>query len=132
MEEERNPFLKRAAKRGTTGHGSVSEKRVGLSLGARMTAASGAKRSDKGDMKLQKGEVKLRIEAKSTTSNSMKLELGWMVKILDEAIATNCKPALSVSFVTPEGKARPYGDWVMVPKTDFEEYVDALSKQGQV
>lgn len=112
------------------GHGGASEKRLAKSLGATLTAASGARRSDKGDMKLKAGTRKFRLEAKSTTNLTMKLDIGWLVKIESEARATNCRPGLIISFVTLEGKALSSGDWVMVPRTDFEEMVDALSAEG--
>lgn len=115
-----NPLFKRAAKRGDNGHGDLSEKRVVKSLGGRAQPNSGAMRGAKGDARLERRH-KYRIECKSTTKPTMAVELGWLVKITEEALPHGEVPTLTISFVTPEGKARKNGDWVMVPKNYFDE-----------
>jgi len=117
----KNPFLERVAKKGSSGHGSASEKRVAKSLSARLTPASGALAGAKGDATFKRGKTKYRLECKSTIHASMSLDLGWLVKIAHEALTTQSNPALSVSFVTPEGKPKLHGEWVMVPKYLFQE-----------
>lgn len=117
---ERNPFLKRAAQQGDNGHGDSSEKRVAKSLGARLTPNSGAMRGAKGDAQLERNRSYL-VECKSTVKDRLPVELGWLVKITHEALSTGKVPILTVSFVMPDGKARPQGDWVMMPKHYFDE-----------
>lgn len=123
-----NPYLKRAAQRGTSGHGRISERKQAKALGAKLTPASGAIRGFKGDMKRQAGDTKFLIEAKSTIHATMSVELGWLVKISEEALAKRSVPALSMTFVTPEGNAKPMGDWVAVPATYFAELLEKLEQ----
>lgn len=119
------PFMKRQAKAGTTGHGKASEKRLSKSLNARLTPASGAMTGAKGDMKLKTDKAKVLLEAKSTIHNSITVDLAWLIKINHEAMGSGSMPALSVSFVTPEGKPKPgTTEWVMVPKAVFEELIE--------
>lgn len=123
-----NPYLKRIEHKGATGHGNASEKRIIKKMGARGTPASGAVRGAKGDMTKTAGTLKLRMEAKSTKNDSMSVELGWLVKIATEALNTASTPAITLSFVTGEGKARMHGDWVAVPMHIFMEMIGDLSK----
>lgn len=116
-----SPFMKRAAQRGTTGHGNASEKRLAKSLGARLQPGSGALKSAKGDMKLQ-GTRKVLIEAKSTTALSMKLDQAWLTKINNEALSTGAIPALAISFVMPDGKKRQgTNEWICIPLHVFQD-----------
>ena len=112
-----NSYLKQVAARGGSGHGRESERRIAKKLGAQLTPASGAVAGAKGDMKLPE----FLLEAKSTKNATMSLEHGWLVKISTEALNVQKTPALSVSFVTPEGKATPHGDWVLIPMHLFKE-----------
>jgi hypothetical protein len=121
MSIEDSPFMKRAAKNGTNGHGKASEKRLAKSMGAKLTPNSGAMRSSKGDMK--KGNFL--IESKSTIHLSMSVEQAWLTKINNEAMNCGKMPALTVSFVTSDGKPRPgTNEWVMVPKSVFLELTE--------
>jgi hypothetical protein len=113
--------MRRAVKRGSTGHGNASEKKVGKSLGARMQPASGAMRSAKGDMKL--GEQWLG-EAKSTVNDALKLDLGFLNKITVEALSIGRLPFLSMSFVMADGSPRRSGEWVAVPLEVFKELIE--------
>lgn len=119
---ETNPYLRRLAAKPRNSHGKVSEARLAKSLGARLTLNSGATKADKGDMRFV-GKRKIRLEAKSTIHASMTLELAWLVKIKYEAMSNDSIAALAISFVTREGKALPNGEWVMVPKTVFQEHI---------
>lgn len=121
--------MERAAKEAKSSHGKRSESRVAKKLGAKLTPSSGALRSAKGDMRQKSGTMKWAQEAKSTIHDTMSIDLGWLVKIQHEAIAINCNPALTVSFVTPEGKARPHGDWVMMPLQTYHELLEKLGEQ---
>jgi hypothetical protein len=116
-----NPFLKRLAKQGQTGHGNISEKRVAKQLGAQQTPGSGAFRGHKGDARLKTESRKFLIESKATKAATMSLDLGWLVKIATEAKNTGATPVLTVSFVNPDGTAKPNGDWIMMPSRDFKE-----------
>jgi hypothetical protein len=71
----------------------------------------------KGDIDL--GQVLL--EAKSTTQASMGVKLDWLLKIAREARAEGKSPALSVSFVDPQGQPSLDGEWVMIPMHRFKE-----------
>ena len=104
-----NPYMKRCAKNGTTGHGAKSEARIAKYMRARLSPASGAMVGAKGDARTED----FLIECKSTVAETMKLDLGWLVKIATEARAKGLDPALTISFVTPEGK--PRGDRELVP-----------------
>lgn len=97
-------------------HGERSERRLAKTLRANLTPASGAMRGAKGDF-LRKD---LMMEAKSTIHASLSVELGWLVKVSEEALAVGKLPALTMSFVRPDGKSKPHGDWVAVPLHVFE------------
>lgn len=118
-----NPLLHRIAERGQTGSGRTSEKRVAQSIAARLTANSGAG-NQKGDMTKATTQHRFRMEAKSTKAATMSLELGWLVKIANEALNTKSVPALTISFTDEAGKARAGGDWVMVPLYVFKELIE--------
>lgn len=119
-----NPYLKRAAARLTGDSGRSSEKRVAKKLGARLQPASGAMAHSKGDMKVAR-KLKFLVEAKSTTGDTLKLDLGWLMKITSEALKEGAKPALTVSFVMPDGKLRGLKeDWVCIPRHVFDELTE--------
>jgi hypothetical protein len=121
MSIEDSPFMKRAKARGTNGHGKESEKRIAKASGARLTPNSGATRGSKGDMR--KGDFL--IESKSTIHGSISIDQGWLVKINHEALCCGLKPALTVSFVLPDGKPQPgTSEWVMVPRRVFDELTE--------
>lgn len=116
-----NPYLDRLAKRTSTSHGKESEKRVAKSLGARLQPNSGAMAGAKSDAQLT--EDNFRLEMKCTTDGSIRVELGWLIKITHEALQAGQRPALVISFVKSDGKPRTdvNSDWVMMPKAVFEE-----------
>lgn len=118
-----NPYLKRVAK-GKVAHGNKSEKRLANKMGSRLTPASGAMRGAKSDALLNKKEMKFRIESKSTINNSLSIELGWLVKITEEALQTGCNPVLTFSYVDGDGRAKPKGDWVAMPLWLFQELTE--------
>lgn len=99
--------------------GRMSEKKVARSLGGRLTPASGAMDGAKGDIVLED----FLIEAKSTVNESVSIKYSWLGKICTEAMMDTKKPALSVRFVTGDGRAVRDGDWVMLRRTDFEELI---------
>lgn len=107
-----NPYLTR--KRAT---GRASERRVAATLRAKPTPASGALPWAHGDM--NKG--RWRIEAKSTVKDSISLKLDWLEKIQREANEGGKFPALTVTFVTGDGRPRPAGDWAMIPLWVLQE-----------
>lgn len=121
-----NRFLNRMAKQGTTGHGNVSEKRVAVKLGARLQPASGAMASAKSDAKMVANEQRYRIECKSTTADTMRLDLGWLTKITSESMTDGSTPVVTVSFVDPSGKPRTQmnAEWVLIPMYAFKELTD--------
>lgn len=73
--------------------------------------------SAKGDMQIDRWLM----EAKSTVNDSMKLDYKWLGKISQEALQEGRDPALSIIFTNPQGRAVNFGDWVMVPRSVWEE-----------
>ena len=115
-----NPYLNRLEKRGKVSHGKASEKKLAKSIGARLTPASGAIDSAKGDMKV--GEFL--IESKSTIHGSISLDRDFFLKIVHEAMFTGKTPALTVSFVNGDGTPKKEGEWVCIPLHLFKSMLE--------
>jgi hypothetical protein len=66
------------------------------------------------------------LEAKTTVSESLSVDLGWLVKISEEAIRRGMSPALLFSFVLPDGRPKPNAEteWVAIPKQLFMELTE--------
>lgn len=108
-----NPYLdRRTSNIGEAGR--KSEGRLAKKLQGRQRPASGAMVGAKGDIDL--GAVL--VEAKSTTADSMTIQLDWLAKITREARAEGKTPMLTVSFVDRAGRPRHFGDWVLVRLSD--------------
>jgi hypothetical protein len=116
-----NPYLNRLETRGKSSHGKASEKKLAKSLSARLTPASGATDSSKGDMRA--GDFL--IESKSTIHASISLERDFFLKIAHEAQFAGKVPALSVSFVTGDGSPKKNGEWVCIPMHLFKELTES-------
>lgn len=111
--------------------GRQSEGRVGESLAARLTKASGASERDKGDIETPVWNLKeqydpdsyqFRIECKSTQNQSLSLKRGWLHKIYREAHGYQQNPALIVSFTDERGDTRyPEDEWVLIPMSLYKE-----------
>jgi len=114
------PYLARRQQHRIGKSGRKSEDRLSKTLGGRSRPASGAMDGAKGDI----GVGQFLIEAKSTTSLSMSLKLDWLVKIAQEARAEHKEPALTVSFVRPDGMPVKDGEWVLVPMARWRELVE--------
>lgn len=119
-----NPYLDRLAAGGTNPHGKKSERRVAKSLGAKLHPNSGALRGAKSDASLQN----FRLEMKSTTTATMALDLAWLAKIAQEALAHGQAPAVVISFVDAHGvpRLRQYAEWMVIPTITFREMQDRL------
>ena len=117
-----NPYLNRLASAGTNAHGKKSERKVAKQIGARLHPNSGAMRGAKSDA--SKGEF--RLEMKSTVNQTIALDIGWLVKIAQEALDHGQQPAIVVSFVDAQGVSRlkQYADWVVMPMATFRELTD--------
>lgn len=117
-----NPYLNRLATAGANPHGKKSEKRLAKHMGAKLHPNSGASRAAKSDASLKT----FRLEMKSTTTQTVALDMAWLVKIAQEALDHGQTPAVTISFVGPDGKARMkhYAEWVVLPLTAFEELRD--------
>jgi hypothetical protein len=102
-------------------HGRLYEARVAKKTGIRLTPNSGAMAGAKGDGRLPGWAV----EMKTTDKNSLAIELGWLVKITEEAAAAGLNPMLLFSFVLKSGRPRPNAstEWVAMPLHVFEELV---------
>lgn len=123
MSLDDSPFMKRVKARGSMGHGNKSEARVAKKMGSKLNPASGAMRGAKGDARL-KGGVNFRIESKSTTATTIRIEKHWLNKIREEALAGAETPAVTISFVQGDGGSTPNGDWVMIPLSTFRELTE--------
>jgi hypothetical protein len=104
-------------------HGKLYEQRVAKKTAIRLTPASGAMPGAKGDGRLSTEAQKWLVEMKSTDKNTHSIELGWLVKITEEAAAAGRNPALLFSFVLKDGRPRPNAptEWVAMPLYLFEE-----------
>jgi hypothetical protein len=114
-----NPYLNRLEAAGTNAHGKKSEQKVAKKLGARLHRNSGASRGQKSDASLPQ----FRLEMKSTITQCMLLEMAWLVKIAQEALAHGQTPAVTLSFVDAHGMPRlkQYAEWVVLPLVTFQE-----------
>jgi len=103
-------------------HGQKSEERVIKDMGAQQTIASGSIDG----MKSDGIKNNLRIECKATVKKSISLKHEWLLKIREEALATNKIPVLTISFVDGDGQAKAGGDYAVIPLylfTDFAEWL---------
>ena len=103
-------------------HGQKSELRVLNDMGAMQTIASGSLDG----MKSDGVKDNLRIECKATMKKSISLKHEWLLKIREEALATNKIPVLTISFVTADGESKAGGDYAVIPLylfTDFAEWL---------
>ena len=103
-------------------HGQKSEERVLKDMGAQQTIASGSIDG----MKSDGIKNNLRIECKATVKKSISLKHEWLLKIREEALATNKIPVLTISFVDGDGQAKAGGDYAVIPLylfTDFAEWL---------
>lgn len=103
-------------------HGQKSELRVLKDMGAMQTIASGSLDG----MKSDGVKDNLRIECKATLKKSISLKHEWLLKIREEALATNKIPVLTISFVTADGESKAGGDFAVIPLylfTDFAEWL---------
>jgi|SRR6516162_1670928 hypothetical protein len=97
--------------------GIRSEKRLAARLGKRVPGSGCGYSGRKGD--IDAGDVL--VEAKSTENRSISLKHAWLAKIAREALNAGKRPALTLSFVTGDGRSVPLGDWVCIPLIDWEE-----------
>jgi hypothetical protein len=120
-----NPYLERLANAGKNPHGKKSEKRVAKKMGAKLHPNSGAMRGAKSDASLPM----IRLEMKSTITQTLPLELAWLVKIAHEALEHNQTPAVVLSFVDAQGKTRlrQYAEWVAIPYAVFLELTNVVA-----
>lgn len=121
-----NPYLDRKNKHRIGKSGRKSEERLAKKHGVKGNPGSGSLEGCKGDVTLPEHL----IEAKSTTADSFKVDLTHLAKISAEALAANKVPALSVRFITEDGRARRYGSWYMISESEFESY-KAWSEEQQ-
>jgi hypothetical protein len=97
------------------------ERGLAESVSGKQVVGSGNK-NDKSDVKTDK----FRYEAKSTDKRSLILKLDWLEKIVNEALRTGRKPAISIMF---SEAADPCGKrWVMIEEDLFKE----LTGEGNV
>lgn len=123
----KHPYLDRLEARGTNTHGKISEKKVAKKIGARLHSNSGARPGSKSDASLTNSHF--RLECKSTVNQTIPLELGWLAKIAKESTTHGQRPAVTLSFVDPDGKPRlnNYAEWICIPLVVFQEL---LNEQG--
>jgi hypothetical protein len=117
-----NPYLDRLAAQGNNAHGKKSERKVAKKLGAKLHPNSGAMVGAKSDASLKT----YRLEMKSTTTQTLIIEMAWLVKIAQEALAHGQTPAVVASFVDPQGNPRmkTYAEWVVLPMATFKDLTE--------
>jgi len=117
-----NPYLDRLAAAGKNAHGKKSEKKTAKEMGAKLHPNSGALRGAKSDA----SKENYRMEMKSTVTQAMLLEMGWLVKIAHEALEQGQTPIVVISFVDNQGvpRMRQYSQWVVMPLVTFAELTD--------
>lgn len=119
-----NPFLKRILKRTW---GGKAEKLLARRLGGRRVPGSGNQDHSKADVVTSGGTISesgFVVEAKSTIHGSLYIQLDWLVKVTREALAISKRPALSVLFVTADGRPKVNGKWVMIPEDVWVDLVN--------
>jgi hypothetical protein len=114
-----NPYLKRIQRAGNGRAGNKSEKLTAKRLNAQLTRYSGAMPNERADMELKQ----FKIEAKSTTKDSISITRDWLCKVAYEAKQENMTPALVVTFVLATGEARKGESYVLIPEATFKEMV---------
>lgn len=97
--------------------GRESERLLAKDLGGRLRPASGAMEGAKGDIVLPD----ILVEAKSTTGKQIALKHHWLGKIAHEARNEGRRAALTISFVTGDGRPVADGEWVLIPLQRFKE-----------
>lgn len=120
-----NPFLKRLNPNSSFEHGRRSEENLSRRLGLRKQPGSGNMEGAKGDLKGQE----FLVEAKATENKTMSVELSWLHKIKYEARDAGKLPALSISFVTKNGKPKKYGSWIMMEEHVFQEFMALVDEK---
>lgn len=116
----KSPMLDRINKRRIGDSGRRRESDLARkSLAGRQTIGSGNIDGDKGDIEAGR----FLIEVKSTAKASFSLKADWLHKITAEALAKSKVPVLLVSFTTAEGRETKNGDWVMVPRSFFDNEI---------
>lgn len=61
------------------------------------------------------------VEAKSTTADSIRLELSWLLKVSHEALMEGRVPVLTLTFTDEKGRPIRDGAWVLVPEASVRE-----------
>jgi len=110
------------AKRHKGDHGTKAEKLSAKKVDGRLTPASGAMESAKGDF--EAGEFL--VENKCTNSGTLSLKLEWLTKISRESSSLGKTPALAFQFVDSTGRPRTSGDWVAIPAWLWREMVNDI------
>ena len=100
--------------------GRDSEKRTAGRLRASLKPASGAMEGAKGDM----STPEYTIEAKATQNLSMSVPLDWWLGVNQYAREQNREPALTLTFVTANGRPRKNGRLVIISEEHFRELTD--------
>lgn len=117
-----NPYSRKGRDESSIGRsGMKSEARLAKRMNLYAQPASGAMQGAKSDLV---GD-QVRIEAKSTTTNTLSVQYGWCVKITEEAVTTGRMPAVTLSFTDEQGRGKRYGEWVAIPLHKYQELVDA-------
>lgn len=120
----RNPFIDRVDKiKKIGGAGRKAENSFASRIRGEQTLASGAKDSDKGDVKVVREVHKFLMEVKSTQNESMSLKLLWLLKIAQEALESKTEPAVAIIFTNDHGVTLKNGSWVLVREDKFKELI---------
>lgn len=116
----KSPLERRQEQIGTAGR--YSELKTARRLSARLTANSGAGKV-KGDFYLPD----FHFEAKATEAKSISLKLDWLLKLVKTARDYARVPALTVTFITGDGRHKAGGAWVLIPEADFHALIHSAA-----
>ena len=125
-----NPFLRRILQRPW---GRSAEAQLAKRLGGRQVPGSGNQDHSKGDVVTSGSAISgagFVVEGKSTIHGSLYIQLDWLTKVTREALATSKRPALSVAFVTRDGRPKVNGKWMMIPEDVFIDLVNPYRTPG--
>ena len=115
-----SPYLRRVKKRNLGHAGREAEARLAKRVKGELRMGSGNKEGHKGDVLLDN----VLIENKSTIHDSITIQLEYLLKIYQEALELNKRPALTIQFTTMTGLSAKRGRWVMIPEAHFQELID--------
>ncbi|MDD5511444.1 MAG: hypothetical protein PHI12_11650 [Dehalococcoidales bacterium] len=98
------------------------EDRIAGRLGGVRVRGSGASQYSKGDVRnVSVDDLKFLVECKQTQKASISIKWSWLKKIMAEADAKQCEPAVAIEIQGGEDDPRTDRDWILVPARVWEK-----------